>query len=213
VNTARIYGILSGLYTASRVDDNSCPSVDSCYHFRILLKPLAGWPDQTVWNWDWKFVEEHGYSVWLNLFYSYLGPFHSAVIDEFKYENKNVYLRRWPATALPEVSREFAPILHVFAKEGWVYVSEQLQSIIPNLSVDARGTNRRTIFELLFSETYPVPGRWDGVWDIIDPLQSQQPVEPIDVAPTERRLGHLVTEATLRNELGLDPDFGKRKRT
>jgi hypothetical protein len=211
VNSASIYKTLSELYPSPSVDDNSCPSVDTCYHFRILLEPQTGWPSQAIWNWDLKLVEEHRSSIWLNLFYCYLGPFLTGVIDEFKFERGGVFLRRYPARVLDCGKNELLRVLPAFEKECWIYIPFELQAIVPYSKAEARGMNTRTIFELLFSETYPAPERWDGLWDTIDPRDSE-PVEVMGVDFAERPLGEMVNEATLRNELGFDPELRKKRR-
>jgi len=139
-------------------------------------------------------------AFWVDLFFSYLGPFSSMVTSEFAAKGQEVLVRRKPADWLCKQDGRFRALVSALGREWRAIPFSVLKKVIPGFATETGGLGKNTVYHLLFSDTFPAPQRWNSKWESIDPSPEEPLVVPED--EQDKPLGYLIPEAVLRNELG-----------
>jgi hypothetical protein len=182
---------------SERIADNTYETLYPSYNLRVLCRAGVKWPDMNRWNWDVHFAQKYKNVSWFEVFCSYLGPFHTIVLSEFRCEDAHVLHRYLPGERAQGRMRLYHKLRTALESKGLNYLNRAFVSkIVPDVQTETTRANDTSVFALLFSDTYASPQKWDGSWT---ELESGPVLQTVQGEPT---LGALIKEATVREQLG-----------
>lgn len=122
------------------------------------------------------------------------------VTSEFAAKGQGIFVRRRPAGWLCERDARIRNLVAAL-RHDWRAISfPALKRVVPGFATETGGLGENTVFQLLFSDTFPAPQRWNSKWEPVDPSPEEPLVVPED--EEDKPGAYLIPEAILRNELG-----------